>query len=197
MTQLTISKFARTVTAGQFDALPGSARPSFTHEIPVPGAPDYSCFRSTPFVDGCWLHELFRRMGDKGPLSATEKRYLPWMSALRTKLRGLGVKRIEAEYPLSRLKAIPNGVCDLHLTGGPAPEGVVELKVVGKLPEMPLAKDLVQLGAYAALAEAGTYDRVWAGLAYASIPEAHIRLFVFDDVTPLSSKAEGLFAAAA
>jgi hypothetical protein len=197
MKTLTVSKFARTVTAEQFAAQPGEVLPSRILEIPVPGAPDHHCFHSSAFVDGCRLHELFQRMGDNGPLSAMEKRYLPWMSALRTTLRDIGVKRFEAEHPLSRWKNIPAGVCDLHLTGGPTPEGVLELKVVRQLPSAPLAKDLVQIGAYATLADTYSYDRIWAALAYASISEAHIRLFIFEDIATLTGKAEGLFAAAA
>ena len=197
MKTLTVSKFARTVTAEQFAAQPGEVLPSRILEIPVPGAPDHHCFHSSAFVDGCRLHEIFQRMGDNGPLSSIEKRYLPWMSALRKQLRDLGVKRFEPEHSLSRWKNIPAGVCDLHLTGGPTPEGVLELKVVRQLPSVPLAKDLVQVGAYATLADTYSYDRIWAGLAYASIAEAHIRLFVFDDVAALSEKATGLFAAAA
>lgn len=195
MTTLTISKFSRTVTAGQYDALPGEVSPSSTYEIPVPGAPVFR--HSSAFLDGCRLHELLQRMGDTGPLSAMEKRYLPWMSALRTKLRELGVRRIEAEQPLSRWNGIPGGVCDLHLHGGPTPEGVLELKVVSYLPETPLVKDLVQVGAYAALADVRTYDRVWAGLAYATIKDAHIRLFLFSDVAALTGNASELFANAA
>ncbi len=56
MTTLTISKFSRTVTAGQYDALPGEVSPSSTYEIPVPGAPVFR--HSSAFLDGCRLHEL-------------------------------------------------------------------------------------------------------------------------------------------
>ena len=197
MQTTSVSKFARTITAELYAAQPGEVLPSLVAEIPVPGV--LSCHRSgsSPFVDGCRLHELLQRTNDNGPLSGREKRYLPWLSALRTQLRALGVKRIKPEHPLKHWKGIPDGVCDLHLTGGPTPEGVLELKVVRQLPAAPLAKDLVQLGAYAALVEARTYDPVWAGLAYASIPEAHIRLFVFNDVSVLTSKAEAIFATAA
>jgi len=150
-----------------------------------------------PLEAGNAFHHLLTRMKDKAPLSNREKALLPWLTALRVQLRQLGVRQMSAEADLRAFRGTPHGVCDLLVAGGPAPQGVIEVKVVatGSVAS-PRDRDLAQLGAYARLAARNrNYKQVWAGVAYVELRHRRVRLYGYSNVRKLVFDTTDLLAA--
>ena len=150
-----------------------------------------------PLDAGNAFHRLLTRMKDQAPLSNHEKALLPWLTALRVQLRQLGVQRMNAEKQLRAFRETPQGVCDLLVTGGPAPQGVIEVKVIasGSI-AAPRGRDLAQLGAYARLvARNHSYKKFWAGVAYVELGQQQVKLFGYSSVRKLVFDTNDLLAA--
>ena len=151
-----------------------------------------------PRTAGNELHALLGRMNDNGPLLDTEKAYLPWVGVLRTMLRGMGVFQMENEVALSPIGCVPNGVCDLLVHGGPQPRGAIEVKLVmnGTL-DHPRGRNLAQVGCYSRLiARHGSFDAIWAAVAYVEIEARQVQLFGFANSRELVTQTLELLRAA-
>jgi hypothetical protein len=137
-------------------------------------------------------------MGDNLPLSPKESAYFPWVSALRRTVWALGASEMEIDADLIARGSIPHGTCDLLVHGGPATLGVIEAKViVSGTQETLRGRDLAQLAAYARLiAGRGSFDEVWAGLAYIELETRLVRLAVFNSSRPLVLRTLDLLRAA-
>lgn len=131
-----------------------------------------------PLTAGTAFASLLERMGDNYPLSPTEKAYLPWMVALRKMVWGMGAWQMDIEAPLSAIGHVPQGICDLLVHGGPQRRGVIEVKVLTRgSVKTPRGRDLVQVGAYARLlAKHGSFDDVFAAVAYVELEAKAVRL---------------------
>ena len=150
-----------------------------------------------PLDAGNAFHHLLTRMMDQAPLSNHEKALLPWLTALRVQLRQLGVRQMNAEKQLRAFRETPQGICDLLVTGGPAPQGVVEVKVITSgTVTAPRPRDLAQLGAYARLvARNRSYKSFWAGVAYVELGQQQVKLFGYSNVRKLVFDTNDLLAA--
>lgn len=74
--------------------------------------------------------------------------------------------------------------------------GIIEVKVVTRLPEAPRSADLLQCGAYVRLAaRREPFRRWWAGIAYVDLPRGAVRIFVFKRVRDLALGAAEMLAA--
>jgi len=150
-----------------------------------------------PLDAGLAFHRLLTRMQDRNPLSNHEKALLPWLTALRVPLRQLGVRQMDAEADLRPFRGTPHGICDLLVTGGPAPQGVIEVKVIttGSV-AAPRDRDLAQLGSYARLvARNRNYKQVWAGVAYVELRHRRVKLYGYSNVRKLVLDTTDLLAA--
>ena len=194
-----ISKFSRYACPFAAAAALAAVPPPIMYDVPVFVPSGVAAVPDDPFGAGCRFHHLLRRMRDTGPLSAEEKTYLPWLSALRAGLRSIGARHIEPEVPLHCLGSVPAGICDLRVDGGPADRGIVEVKVVAELPTVtPRMRDVVQLSAYVALSRRPWRRRsVWGAITYVSFRDRVVRLFVYEDAAAMERSAEHMFAAAA
>ena len=83
------------------------------------------------------------------------------------------------------------------VTGGPAPSGILEVKVIANSSVIhPRERDLAQLGAYAHLAARNRdYRNFWAGLAYIELRQKQVHLFGFKNVRRLVFSTTDLLAA--
>ena len=150
----------------------------------------------TPLVLGREFHDLLYRISDRKPLTARERKLLPWLVTCRDALRENGAGYLEPEVELEAGSNLPRGRCDLMAHGGLAELGIIEVKVVGHLPAEPEDAHLLQLAGYAVLAEE-VYDehRIWAAVAYVSLRERQIRLFVHKGTGRLRGISRHLIAA--
>lgn len=150
----------------------------------------------TPFHLGCEFHDLLYRISDRKALDDRERQLLPWLATCRDALRERGAKHLDPEVKLEGGDRLPKGRCDLIAHGGLAELGVIEVKVVGSLPEEPADAHLLQVSGYAVLAE-DAYDehRIWAAVAYVSLRERQVRLFVHKGTGRLRGIARPLLAA--
>ena len=152
--------------------------------------------KPSTFELGCRFHELLKRIGDHGPLDKKEKALLPWLNAVRTELRSLGVTFLEPEVDLRAASGLPAGRVDLLLHGGPCDVGVAEVKVVGKLPDEPSAASVVQLAGYAELVASGmNRPRVWCAVILVSFRDAKVRCYIHKGSTFMRSRVRPLLAA--
>jgi hypothetical protein len=151
-----------------------------------------------PLTAGIDFASLLERMGDNKPLSPEEKAYLPWMAALRKMVWDLGAWQMEIESPLGALGSVPQGICDLLVYGGPQRRGVIEVKVLTRgSVKIPRGRDLTQVGAYARLvAGKGSFDRVFAAVAYVELEARVVRLFGVSNARELVTTTLELFKAA-
>lgn len=138
---------------------------------------------SDPLTAGNDIHRLLERMGDNKPLSAAESAYFPWISTLRRLVWDLGADQMDIDVALSSQGRVPHGTCDLLVHGGPRRRGIIEVKVIAKgTQSKPRARDLTQLAAYARLqAGRGSFDQVWAGLAYLELEQRTVRLMIYNN----------------
>lgn len=124
------------------------------------------------------FHELLKRLRDRNPLSADEKKMLPWLAAMRAALREVGAQRLEPEINLPGSGRLTKGRCDTIVHGGLATLGAVEVKVVDDLPSEPKEDHLFQASGYAVLAEcAFTEHRIWVAVVYVSFRKRKVRIF--------------------
>ncbi|KAB2911320.1 MAG: hypothetical protein F9K30_21805 [Dechloromonas sp.] len=124
------------------------------------------------------FHELLKRLRDRNPLSADEKKMLPWLATMRVALREVGAQRLDPEINLPGSGRLTNGRCDTIVHGGLAALGTVEVKVVDDLPGEPKEDHLFQIAGYAVLAEcAFTEHRIWVAVAYVSFRKRKVRIF--------------------
>ena len=152
--------------------------------------------RGAPLDLGCEFHALLYRIADRKALSARERKLMPWLAACREALRENGAGYLEPEVELEGGKNLPKGRCDLMAHGGLAELGIIEVKVVGHLPAEPEDAHLLQLAGYAVLAEE-VYDehRIWAAVAYVSLRQRQVRLFVHKGTRRLRAISRYLIAA--
>jgi hypothetical protein len=147
---------------------------------------------------GCRFHALLRRVADHGPLTTEEKLMLPWLNALRRQLRAMGAEHFDPLTHFSSARGLPGGEPDLVVQGGPRKHGVIEVKVVERLPASPAHEHLLQVGAYTAhMANKQGMRRTWAALVYVSFREAKIAFFIFADANAIVQKSSALMEQAA
>lgn len=138
------------------------------------------------YTHGVRLHALLCRVKDHGPLSAQERRYLPFLEALRSELRRKGVNFLDPEKTLSH-PLLGTGRCDLLLDGGLAPLGICELKCVANNPPEVRLGDLHQLGRYGAMLSATERNcNLWGCVAYVCISSRTIRIFAYPNLSKIS-----------
>jgi len=123
-----------------------------------------------------------------------ERQFWPYARVLKDWLKDIGVSQIWSEWEFR--SAPVKGCADLLVAGGPNHRGVVEIKLVNKIPEFPAQDDLAQLGMYVCLAAGrfGDYQRYWGGLAYVHPYSRTIRIFEFSSAAPLCQAANTLIA---
>lgn len=176
------------------------------HDI-VPDAIDEAAVRRVrhpeliakdPLLAGNTIHRLLSRMADNDPLSPVESAHFPWVSALRRLVWSLGANQMDIDVNLPAHGHVPHGTCDLLVHGGPKPRGILEVKVIAKgAKSSPRARDLVQLAAYARLcAGKGSFDDLWAGLAYLELETRMVRLMVYNNARDIIVPALPLIRAA-
>ena len=157
-----------------------------------------SLISTDPLTAGTEYHQLLERMRDNGPLSEREKAYYPWLRTMRQLLRRLGVRHMEAAKRLSAYRSTPRGECDLMVWGGPQNRGIVEVKVISRgHVETCRGRDLFQLATYARLAaKAGSYDAIWAAVAYIELAANEVHLAAYKTSRALIETTRELLQAA-
>ena len=166
--------------------------------VAVPAKTTASLASLTTYTLGCRFHALLRRVADHGPLTTEEKLMLPWLNALRGQLRVMGAEHFDPLMHFSSANGLPSGEPDLVVQGGPRKHGVIEVKVVERLPSDPAQEHLLQVGAYTAhMSNKQGIRRTWAALAYVSFREAKITFFIYADANAIVQKTRALMAHAA
>jgi len=166
--------------------------------VAVPVETTASLASLTTYTLGCRFHALLRRVADHGPLTTEEKLMLPWLNTLRGQLRAMGAEHIDPLMHFSSASGLPSGEPDLVVQGGPRKHGVIEVKVVERLPSNPALEHLLQVGAYTAhMSNKQGIRRTWAALAYVSFREAKITFFIYADANAIVQKSRALMAQAA
>lgn len=182
--------------AGAFTAL----KPDSVLNSPVRWAKNQHLMATQPLVAGIQFHNALELLFDfdSEPTQA-ERAYLGWVSALRRAITALGVEEITTNAELAGHGKPYHGVSDITAVGGPAAHGVIEAKVILHGSQMEVrAKDAAQLAAYSQLlAGRGSYDDVWAALAYVEIESRLVRLLVWNSARPLIECAAPLLRSAA
>jgi len=154
---------------------------------------------TTPLDAGVQFHGALGLLFDfDAQPTQTQRAYLGWVSALRRGLTALGVEQITTNANVADRGKPYHGVSDILAIGGPAARGVVECKVILKGDQTEARpKDTMQLAAYSQLlAGRGSYDDIWAALAYVEIETRLVRLLVWDSARPLILCAAPLLRAA-
>jgi len=194
---MNITAITRSLNPSDLAYAYANLHPDIERTSPVETTPLELLVPADPLAAGTAFHRLLTRMQDRNPLSNHEKALLPWLTALRGQLRQLGVRQMDAEAELCPFRETPHGVCDLLVTGGPAPQGVIEVKVVAKgSVASPRDRDLAQLGAYARLvARNRDYKQVWAGVAYVELRHRRVKLYGYSNVRKLVFDTADLLAA--
>ncbi len=165
-----------------------------TRKVKSPPKIDFN--ETSTFELGCRFHDLLKRIGDHDPLNKQEKTMLPWLNAVRSELRSLGVTFLEPEVELSAASGLPAGRVDLLMHGGPCDLGVAEVKVVSTLPDAPSAASVVQLAGYAELVVAGLdQPRVWCAVILVSFRESKVRCYVHRGTSFMRRRVRPLLAA--
>jgi hypothetical protein len=126
-----------------------------------------------------------------------DRRYWPYVRVLRDWLADEGVTRIYSEWEFRNSKQI-RGCCDLLVAGGPNKRGVLEVKLVGQLPEECPYDDQCQLGLYtrAAADRFHDYGSYWGALAYVCPQARVIRIFEWQSMNACCKAAGQVLAAA-
>lgn len=184
---MTISTITKTMNRNAANAAYADVLPDLIRTLPVRVGKLQHLIPENPLSAGIQFHALLQRMADSEALSPREKALLPWLTALRTEIGALGVWQTEIEANLESKGIVPNGTCDLLVQGGPAPSGVIEVKVISRGTQpAPRGRDLAQLTSYAMLnTERQRYDDVWAAMAYVELETGLVRLFIYNSVSPL------------
>ncbi len=149
-----------------------------------------------PFLDGCQLHAALVRLSDNKVLTPRERRLWPVIAILRAELRTLGAETLIPEKRFRGLEGAPGGRADI-VVNGHGWTGIVELKVVAKIPDRPRGCDIAQTGAYLNAASRGRVSaRWWAAIAYINLERGEIRIFVFRrEIERLARDAAAVLAA--
>lgn len=107
-----------------------------------------------------------------------DRQYWPYTRVLRDWLKDNGVTRVWSEWEFREGYRVV-GCCDLLVKGGANARGVVEVKLINNLPEMPPGDNQCQLGLYArkAAAKFQDFDSYWGALAYVHPLSRSIRVF--------------------
>ena len=195
---MSVSTITRTLDFNTANAAYEGVRTDIVRTCAVPPGQHSHLLSTDPRTAGNELHALLGRMSDHGPLLDIEKAYLPWVGVLRTMLRDLGVWKMENEVALSPVGCVPNGVCDLLVHGGPQSRGAIEVKLLmnGTL-DHPRGRNLAQVGSYARLiARHGSFDTIWAAVAYVEIEARQVQLFGFANSRELVTQTLELLRAA-
>ncbi len=195
---MNVTTLTRSISRHVSDAAFSSLAPDIVRVARIkPGRHD-GLASADPLTAGNAFAALLERMGDNAPLSQEEKAYLPWMVTLRKMVWDLGAWQMDIESPLDALGNVPRGVCDLLVHGGPQRRGVIEVKVVSRGSVLiPRGRDLAQVGAYARLiAGKGSFDRVFAAIAYIELETRLVRLVGFSNARDLVTTTLNLFKAA-
>lgn len=149
------------------------------------------------FRAGCVLHATLRRLGDARALSSHERLVWPYIAELRRALVSFGVHSIAVEQSLDRWAGLPGGTCDLLVKGGLAERGIIEVKVVQRLPAAPRPQGLAQAGGYLRLAaRRESFERWWGAVAYIAVRDRRLRLFAYEDTRRLILSATAALKAA-
>lgn len=166
--------------------------------VAVPVETPSSLASLNSYTLGCRFHALLRRVADHGPLTTEEKLMLPWLNALRRQLRAMGAEHFDPLTHFSSARGLPGGAPDLIVQGGPRKHGVIEVKVVDRLPSSPSHEHLLQVGAYTAhISNKKGVKRTWAALVYVCFREAKITFFIYADADAIVKKSRALMAHAA
>lgn len=196
---MTITDITRSLPRNATNSAFADLLPDSVHTFPVRWTKNQHMLSGIPLDAGTQFHRALRLLCDfdEQP-SPTERAYLGWISALRRALVSLGVEELSIECALEARRGDLHGSCDLLVRGGPAPVGVIEAKViVSGIQEIPRGRDLVQLASYARMAAGiGSFDDVWAGLAYVELETRMVRLAVFNGSRELITRASNLVRAA-
>jgi hypothetical protein len=178
---MNVSSITRTLNHNIANAAYKGVCPDIVRTCAVPPGPNSHLISRDPLTAGTELHALLGRIADNDPLSPKEKAYLPFMATLRTMVRDVGAAHMDSETDLPAAGTIPGGACDLLVRGGPQRRGVVEVKVLMHgTQKAPRGRDLAQVGAYARLiARRGSFDHVWAAVAYVELETGLVRFYGF------------------
>ena len=198
LTPMSVTTLTRSLPQRISDAAFRFLNPDIIRVSTVKVGPYSHLISPDPLTAGSDFASLLQRMGDIAPLASEEKAYLPWMVELRKMVWGLGAWKMEIESPLGSKGPIPHGICDLLVYGGPQHRGVIEVKVVTRgSVNIPRGRDLSQVGAYARLvAGNGSFDRVFAAVAYVELETPAVRLFGVSNARELVTTTLELFKAA-
>lgn len=196
---MTITDITRSLPRETANFAFADLQPDSVHPFPVRWTKNQHLLSGIPLDAGTQFHRALRLLCDfdQQP-TPTERAYLGWISALRRAVLSLGVEELGIENDLEACGGVCHGTCDLLVRGGPAPIGVIEAKViVSGTQEILRGRDLVQLASYARLvAENGSFDDVWAGLAYVELETRLVRLSVFNSSRQLVLRALDVLRAA-
>lgn len=198
MNTTTVTALTRSIPRHTSDAAFSSLTPNIVRVSNVKSGLHADLISGDPLTAGNAFAALLERMGDNGPLTPEEKAYLPWMNALRRMVWDLGAWQMDIEAPLVASGGVPHGICDLMVYGGPQRRGVIEVKVLTRgSVKTPRGRDLAQVGAYARLiAGKGSFDRVFAAVAYIELETRVVRLFGVSNARELVMTTLELFKAA-
>lgn len=197
-TPMNVTSLTRSISRHASAAAFNSLTPDIVRVSKVASGQHADLISTDPLTAGRTFAALLERMCDNAPLSPEEKAYLPWMSTLRTMVWGLGAWEMEIESPLKSVGNVPHGICDVLLYGGPKSRGVIEVKVISRGSVLsPRGRDLVQVGAYARLlAGKGSFDDIFAAVAYVELETRVVRLFGVSNARELVTTTLELFKAA-
>jgi len=180
---MTVTDITRSLSKSTTEHAFNGIVPDSIHEARVRRIKHPELLSTDPLDAGNTIHGLLSRMADNDPLTPVESAHFPWVSSLRRLVWGLGADQMDIDVALSAHGHVPHGTCDLLVYGGPKPRGILEVKVIAKgAKSSPRARDLVQLAAYARLcAGRGSFDDLWAGLAYLELETRMVRLMVYNN----------------
>lgn len=195
---MNVTTLTRSISRHATEAAFSSLAPDIVRVSRVNPGKHSKLISTDPLTAGNSFAALLERMGDNAPLSEEEKAYLPWMATLRKMVWDLGAWQMDIESPLGASGNVPRGVCDLLVYGGPQRRGVIEVKVVSRGSVVtPRGRDLAQVGAYARLvAGKGSFDRVFAAIAYVELEARLVRLIGVSNARDLVTSTLNLFKAA-
>jgi hypothetical protein len=182
---MNVSSITRSIHPQRLDQLFAGIKPDIVRDVTVVPNRFVSRIPLDPIAAGTRFHRLTLRMADDNRLTKDESSMIPWLSAARRELRGLGVHSMEIESTfLNNRRRFPAGVCDLYVTGGPngeKHEGVVEFKVRCGTKDRPRdleprARDVGQLASYLALADDGDGANLWGALVILDLTVPAVRV---------------------
>jgi len=194
-----VTSITRSLDKRRLDGAFTDLHPDRTYAQPVRWTKNQHLLASNSLEAGIQFHRALDLLFDfSAQPSEGQRAYLGWISALRRAIVALGAEEIITNADLAIPGKSYHGTSDIILHGGPAARGVVECKVILKGDQTEARpKDTMQLAAYCQLlAGRGSYDDIWAALAYVEIETRLVRLLVWDSARPLIECAAPLLRAA-